>query len=44
MTENQKEPVKKPQSDWDGDIIPHGLTASPTNKIFATLWLTKKEA
>jgi len=44
MAENQKELAAKPQSDWDGDIIPHGLTASPMNKIFATLWLTKKEA
>jgi hypothetical protein len=36
MTENQKELAAKPQSDWDGYIIPHNETASPTDKIFAT--------
>jgi integrase len=32
------------ESDWDGDIIPHIVAASQTNKAFATLWYMKKEA
>jgi len=29
---------------WDGYIIPHVESDSPTNKVFATLWYMKKEA
>jgi integrase len=32
------------QSDWDGDIIPHNVASSPTNKVFLTSWWMKKEA
>ncbi len=32
------------QSDWDGDIIPHNVTSSPTNKVFLTSWYMRKEA
>jgi hypothetical protein len=28
MTENEKEKAAKPQSDWDGYIIPHRTAAS----------------
>jgi hypothetical protein len=31
------------QSDWDGYIIPHIVTASRSNKVFATLHLIKEE-
>jgi hypothetical protein len=38
MTEIENKQAAKPQSDWDGDIIPHIQTTSHSNKLFATLW------
>jgi len=36
MTENEKEQAAKPQSDWDGYIIPHIVAALQADKVIVT--------